>query len=319
MISSNREIRDLVRRNINAFLELREEILQNPRTKALKVFDEPQQSENVANLCLKQLRLCVSSDKTSLVFCGENCSGKTTFIHLFLGIRKILPSDDGPVTSRITKLTYAPAEHACVRVYKNVRDRTLPELEISLAPFFASHNPDRAGIARVLLKHVTRPEGMDEKSEEFDRWARCLVEIHLPSPILAQGIDVYDTPGFLIGDAPVLTENLHDLVELIHPTIVFMYGNPSTDDGTKSCFVAMKAALHDIDRTSIFFLNSKADVNTMLTNGTRKHEQTTSSPLSWPKNERERYELLLRAPFLSDYYSGRSSSIDRSVQLFRYL
>ena len=121
---------------------------------------------------------------------------------------------------------------------------------------------------------------------------------------------MYDTPGFLIGDAPVLTENLHDLVELIHPTIVFMYGNPSTDDAAQACFVAMKAALHDIDRTSIFFLNSKADANTMP-----KWKKTLSKEefLTMLAEERaRRYELLLRAPFLaSATLEGLPASIDQ--------
>ena len=307
--TSNRVIRVLVQRNINVFLQLYEETLKESEMKDLTIFHESQ-SEKIQSLRLEQLKLCASSNKTPLAFCGENSSGKTAFIHLFLGIGKTLASGDGPITARITKLTYATGDQACIRVYKNIRERILDEPEVSLAPFFAGDKPNWMAIANTVSTYIKRPKGMDEKSEEFDRWARCLVEIHLPSPILAQGIDVYDTPGFLIGDAPVLTENLHDLVELIHPTIVFMYGNPSTDDGTKSCFVAMKAALHNIDRTSLFFLNSKADLKTIDHWNEEMTREEFSSVLAEERSQR--YQLLLRAPFLSDAtLEGLPASIDQ--------
>ena len=286
IISANR---DLVRRNIDEFLKLRDEIISEPQTRDLKIF-RASQSEKIESSRLQQLRCWTSSDRIPIAFCGGISSGKTTFLHLFLGIGRILPSGDGPVTGRITKLTYAPSEQACIHVYKTIRDQTLDEAEVGLAPFFAGEKPDWLGVKQTLAKHVTRPEGMDETSEDFARWARCFVEIHLPSSILAQGFDVYDTPGNF-------AEVLHALVELIHPTLVFMYENPSFDEATTRSFVALKAALHGIDHPSIFFLNSKADLNRLRNWRINMNSEDFSSTLT---DERaRRYELLLLAPFLT--------------------
>ena len=297
VITSADVIDGLVRRSIEDFLELRATISRDSERNGWKIFDDTQLAE-IEGLRLEQLRVRASSKTLGLAICGENSSGKTAFLHLFLGIGKILPSGDGPITGRISKLTYAPGDRACIRVYKTFRDLTLEEAEVSLAPFFVDENPDWLGVTQALAKHVTRPAGMDENSADFERWARCSVEIHLPSPTLAQGIDVYDTPGFLIGDAPVLTEILHDLVELIHPTILFMYGNPSIGDATQACFVAMRAALRDLDRSSIFFLNSKADLNRMSKCKKTMTNDEFSTVLA--EERARRYELLMRAPFLAN-------------------
>ena len=180
----NRAIDDLVRRNVDEFLALRNKISIDAEQDGWKIFDDTQLAE-IDGLRLEQLRVRAASKTSPVAICGENSSGKTAFIHLFLGIGRILPSGSGPITGRITKLTYAPGEHACCRVYKNLRDQTLDEAEVSLALFFAEDKPDWPEITQELAKYVTRPEEMDETSQDFDRWARCLVEIHLPSPLLA--------------------------------------------------------------------------------------------------------------------------------------
>ncbi|CAM4770961.1 unnamed protein product [Rotaria magnacalcarata] len=309
IIHSNHHIRNIVRRNVHHFLSLREELLDNSIIQCLVASDDPQ-SPLIDTVRIEQLNARVTSDKIQLALCGENSSGKTAFLHAFLNIGKMLPSDDGPVTARITKLTYAVPGEACIRIKKSLRDHTLTDDEINLSTYFSSEKPNWMGIGRALAKHVKRPEGIDEKSLEFAEWARSVVEIHIPSSTLALGVDVYDTPGFLSDDAPVLKEILHDLVELIHPTLVFMYANPSTDDATKGCFLAVKTALHDLDEMSIFFLNSKADLNRMpkFKQGMNENEFLTILA-----DERiQRYKLLLDAPFLvNDKLEGLPISIDQ--------
>jgi len=308
IIHSNHHIRDLVQRNVDDFLSLREELLTNSGIQHLPAFNDVL-LPLIKGPRIEQLNARINLDKVQLALCGENSSGKTAFLHALLGIGRILPSGDGPVTARITKLTYASGEHACIRIEKTLRDQTLNEAEVKLSSFFAGEKPDWAGVGRTLSKHVKRPEGMDENSPEFAEWARCFVEIRIPSPTLALGIDVYDTPGFLLDDARVLKEILHDLVELIHPTLVFMYANPSTDDATKSCFLAVKTALYDLDSTSIFFLNSKADVNRMPK---FKKDMNIDEFLSTLADERtQRYHLLLRAPFFANgKLEGLPASVD---------
>ncbi|CAF1227160.1 unnamed protein product [Adineta ricciae] len=308
IIQANSHIRDMVQKNVNEFLSLREALLTNSGIKELTSFRKVL-FPLIEGPRIEQLNVRITSDRVHLAFCGENSSGKTAFLHRFLDIGKILPSGDGPVTARITKLTYAPSDQACIRIRRSLRDQTLAEDEIKLAEFFTSEKPNWMGIARSLSKYVKRPENMDDKSEEFAEWARYFVEVHIPSPILALGIDVYDTPGFLLDDAPVLKVILHDLVELIHPTIIFMYANPTTDDATRHCFLAMKTALDDLDTASIFFLSTKADINQMLK---FKQGMNMDDFISILAEERSRrYELLLNAPFLAnDQLEGLPKSVD---------
>ncbi|CAF2964138.1 unnamed protein product [Rotaria sp. Silwood2] len=307
IVHCNHQIRNIVQVNVHKFLSLREELLTNTGIRDLTAFKDVL-SPLIDGPRIEQLKSCIMSDKAHIALCGENSSGKTAFLHAFLGIGKILPSGDGPVTARITKLTYASSEQACIRIRKTLRDQSLAENEVDLSTFFASEKPHWTNVGRALSKHVKRPQGIDETSHEFAEWAQCVVEIHIPSPTLALGIDVYDTPGFLLDDAPVLKQILHDLVELIHPTIVFMYSNPSTDDATKGCFLAMKTALYDLDSTSIFFLNSKADLNQMPK---FKQGMAIDEFLTTLADQRaQRYNLLLRAPFLAnDRLDGLPASI----------
>lgn len=295
VIHCNHYIREIIRRNIQNFLELRDEVLSKPEIKNLTIFTDIL-SPLIEGLRIEQLQACTKSNKIQLALCGENSSGKTAFLHTLLGIGKILPSGDGPVTARITKITYTSPQQASIRLYDNLRDQILIE-EIDISSFFAKEKPDWMGVGRTLAQYTRRPEGINDQSPEFNRWARCLLEIRIPSPTLALGIDIYDTPGFLFDDTPVLKEILHDLVELIRPTIVFLYANPSTDDGTRGCFLAMKAALHDIEETSIFFLNSKADVQHMPK---FRKDMSREEFVSMLDEERtERYALLLKVPCLA--------------------
>lgn len=308
IIHSNHYIREVIQRNVQHFLQLRDEVLSQPEIKNLTIFTDIL-SPVLEGLRIEQLQACTRSKKIQLALCGENSSGKTAFLHTFLGIGKILPSGDGPVTARITKITYASPQQASIRVYNNLRDETFIQ-EIDISSFFAKEKPDWLGVGRILTQYAKRPEDTNDQSSEFDRWARCLLEIRIPSSTLALGIDVYDTPGFLFDDRPVLQNILHDLVELIRPTIVFLYANPSTDDGTRGCFLAMKTALQDIEETSIFFLNSKADVQHMRK---FRKDMTCEEFVSMLDEERtERYALLLNVPCLANAnLEGLPDSVDQ--------
>lgn len=293
----NHYVRDLLESNLNDFLTLRTDLLNNSGIRDLSAFNGVL-SPLVEETRIEQLSTCIIPNRVQLVMCGENSSGKTAFLHTLLGIGKILPSGDGPVTGRITKLTYTSAEQAHVSIRKSFQDQTLLEPELNLATFFSGDKPDWMGVGRALSPHTKRPKDVDKASFEFAEWARGFVEVHIPSDVLALGVDVYDTPGFLLDDAPVLKEILHDLVARIHPTIVFMYANPSTDDATRGSFLAMKTALHDLGASNIFFLNSKVDIPKMPR---FKKDMKIDEFLSVLADERaQRYRLLLRTPLLAN-------------------
>jgi len=198
--------------------------------------------------------------RPALVVFGQNSCGKTSFIQRFLGIGNILPSGIGSVTARIVQLTYAPGERARFCVYETI-EKALIRCEGDLSAFFENQSQwDWEGVTNAIKSHVQRPENIDENSPEFTEWAKCFVEVSLPSNVLSLGIDVYDTPGFLSDNREqVLTENLHKLVKRIKPTLVFLYDNATISDTDKSCFLAMKNALGSMERVSVFFLNTKAD------------------------------------------------------------
>lgn len=205
--------------------------------------------------------------RPSLVVFGQNSSGKTSFLQRFIGIGNILPAGFGRDTARIVRLTYASAEEACFRLYDTDEMASL-QYESSLANFFENQQePDWNGIANVLLPYVKRPRDLPENSTEFSVWAKFSVEIALPSDVLALGIDVYDTPGFLSEEREqTLTDNLHQLVKRIRPILLFLYSNPTINETDKSCFLAMKNALGSLERVSTFFLNTNADCISIANN-----------------------------------------------------
>ena len=209
-------------------------------------------------------------DKVQLVVCGYNSAGKTSFLHSFLNCGAFLPTGDGAVTARIVKFSYAPPDQACLLQHSSV-ESTLSEQQpsklLDLSPYFGKNITNQRANTKVLKeavkRHLERP-AYDVASPEFAEWASCLIEIRIPSPVLELGIDVYDTPGFLGHDAPFLIKNLQTLVKIVRPSLLFLYDNPSFADDTLSCFRALKASLRHLEGTGVFFLNTKADISTIL-------------------------------------------------------
>ena len=309
ILQSNQYIRNRIQQSVNKFLMSRQSLIEK-----LQIEDLKDLSHELAPLIdainVEALNRQVTSDKVQLVLCGENSSGKTSFIHLLLGIGDILPADVGPVTARTIKLTYAKAEEACVLVYQSFEASytSSPIAQIDLSKFFVSKENDESAeldwgaIGDCLSKHVQRPSGMDIKSQEFSDWAKHFIELRLPSQRLKLGIDVYDTAGFRIRDAQVLKDNLFALVRQLKPTIVFLYDNPSGTDETHECFLELKKTLKHLEPSNIFFLNTKVDVAYM--NGMKK-TKTKQQFLDLLARERtHRYNLLLKTPGMSNAIPG---------------
>jgi hypothetical protein len=217
-------------------------------------------SENITEEFVEEY---TNNRQSALTVYGPNSSGKTAFIQHFLQIGEIFPSDVGPETARIVKLTYASAENAYVHIFSSLENRLLkkePFISIKFHELFLNNEPpDWEKMAEILKEHLKRPNNQDEG--EFTRWAKCFVEIGLPSPILQLGIDVYDTPGFLSNNRDeILNKNLHELIKSIQPTLLFLYENPAISATDEICFLSLKQALGSLENISIFFLNTKADV-----------------------------------------------------------
>jgi len=248
--------------------------------------------------------------RPSLVVFGPNSCGKTSFIQRFLGIGNILPSGIGSVTARIVQLTYEVGEQARFRVYETI-EKMVIQCEGDLSPFFKNQlQRDWEGVTNAIISHVKRPDNINENSPEFTEWAKCFVEVSLPSNVLSLGIDVYDTPGFLSDNREgILTENLHNLVKRIKPTLVFLYDNATISDTDKSCFLAMKNALGSMERVSIFFLNTKADC-VSIANDYLLDDDPENVPLElFNDTLREKrqncYELLLKRREMASEVLGR--------------
>jgi hypothetical protein len=206
-------------------------------------------------------------EHVQLAFCGPNSSGKTSFIHSFLHIGAILPAASGPVSARIIKLTYAPANKACLNVYPSVSSGLAQEqtdTHLNLSQFFDHQtNPNWLGIRNEIEIHLKRPTDLSD--EDFNKWAKCFVEIRIPSSILELGIDVYDTPGFLFHDKLVMKENLFEAIQAVKPLLIFMYENATVVNDAHECFLALQSTLGGSSvQSAIFFLNSKQDIKTLF-------------------------------------------------------
>ncbi|CAF0832615.1 unnamed protein product [Didymodactylos carnosus] len=311
ILSINHSIRQSVQNATNEFLLLEQSLMKN-----ITEFKLDQSIQHITkpltdSIKIKTLNQEVTSDKIHLALCGPNSSGKTSFLSLFLKIDNILPSGAGPVSARIVRLTYALPQDACLRVYKSLKHELSSEdLEetVELSEYFGDEeNPDWEGIKSAIRLFVTRPQDKSAESDEFASWAKHFVEIRIPSSILKLGINVYDTPGFLFSDAPVLKDNLRQLVKEISPTLIFMYVNASVDSDTQDCFLALKETLTNIENT-IFFLNTKVDVDRIFSDSGIREKNVTKRAEMFPRvllaERQKRYNLLLQVPSMAKEVPG---------------
>ncbi|CAF3091227.1 unnamed protein product [Rotaria sp. Silwood2] len=262
-LDSNRQLKNSVIQVACDFIEIRDAYI-----KQLPAFTFDAERKETVNDRLQRISYKSIQQREiplGLIVFGPNSSGKSSFIQHFLEIGDILPSGVGPVTARITKMTYAPAEQARALVYNSLQaslECNHTSTEVDLRSYFLEPEPQWIEISKALSKHLNRAENSDTDLEE---WAKTFIEIRLPSPTLKMGIDMYDTPGFLSGNREsVLINNLYDLAKTVRPTLLFLYENPSVVETDMACFMGMKQAIGSLDRIPIFFLNTKADVALIL-------------------------------------------------------
>jgi hypothetical protein len=269
ILESNRNFKQSVLNITKEFINLRKEFVE----KCPDLSVDPEQTvkttarfESFTEELIKQYTV---NQQPAITVCGPNSSGKTAFIQHFLQIGEIFPSDVGPITTRIVKLTYSSANKAYAHIFSSLEDRVTnkePEIVIELDEFFRDENSQEwECVGDKLGDHLRRPE--DLEGERFVEWSKRFIEIGLPSPILQLGIDVYDTPGFLSnGRDECLNNNLYELIKTVQPVLLFLYVNPAVSDTDQNCFLSLKQALGSLDNVPIFFLNTQADPLTILKN-----------------------------------------------------
>ena len=244
-------------------------------------------------------------EAVQLAVCGYNNSGKTSFIHELLGLGDFLPAGEGAVTARIVKFSYTSARTACLVRRASVSDEQEVGDRVDLSNCFTDDMTMKIRtktLRKLIREHLARPEDIDKSSELFSGWAKIFIEIRLPSPVLELGLHVYDTPGFLASDAPVLRDNLLELVRNVHPTLVYLYDNAAVSDDSRKYYETLKEALHSqLLGVDIFFLNTKADVTVIRKNASNQDDDNDSDDDDEDDGEKllekerlYRYNLLLK-------------------------
>lgn len=309
IIQYNHDIRQIIQDQTNKFLVLKNDLIKNLQTQQINENPIIQNNDTFLDtIPIESLNEQVTSSKLQLALVGTNSCGKTSFLHFLLRSGNFLPTDVGPVSARIIRLTYANAENAALYVYQSLNSKQIYQ-QVSLKEFFFNRQePDWDGMKTAIHDYVTRPntESIKADSDAFAKWAKFFIEIQIPSSFLKLGIDVYDTPGLVFSDALVLKENLCQLVKLVKPTLVFMYDNAAVASDTRDCFLALKDAIGQVTDTSIFFLNTKADIERILADADPNNQGIDDEKvIKILFNEREkRYQLLLNVPSMTSEFFG---------------
>ena len=287
--------------------------------------------ENVADIFLDEKKKTILEqydplEQVQIVVCGYNSVGKSSFIHELLNCGEFLPVDKGPITALIVKFSHTIPENACFLRYTSIEDRTeIERTDLSMC-FDSNGNVKNHRKLRKNIKEQLERK-MDVHPNEFEQWAKNFIEIRLPSKILEPGLCIYDTPGFLRSDAPILRENLLKLVESIHPIIVHLYDNPTGSDDSRKCYNELKVALRNQDMdVDIFFLNTKADVAVMRKDA--KNNNNNNNNINKDDDDEDiddekeliykepshRYDLLMKIDEMKDDVHERY--VDESVRSF---
>jgi hypothetical protein len=322
ILQSNSSIKQSTLKTVQEYLELQNRFFDEVGT----IFYQLNTVKSVADIFLNDDQKELLSEfkppeKVQLAICGYNSTGKTTFVHELLGCGNFLPTGIGAVSARIVKFSYAPASEACLFQHTSELEPDLMQEKIDLSSYFdGSTKKNNIKMFReTVKKYVGRPQ-IDHMSDEFAKWASHLIEIRIPSSFLQLGIDIYDTPGFLGKDPPILAKNLRKLVASLRPSLVYLYDNASVSDDSRKSFEQLKLALHHhVHDTSIFFLNTKADVLTIRKDaeddsedehGDRDEDEADDFLLN--REREERYKHLLKVNELSSSISdGKQLPLDQ--------
>lgn len=318
ILQSNNYIKRSTSNIIQVYLEIQKSFFEKVST----VFNQLDTVKSVGDIFLNDdqkqlLNEFKPSEKVQLAICGYNSAGKTTFVHELLGCGNFLPTGIGATSARIVQFTYVPPNEACIIQHKSEFDPDTIEEETDLSFYFDDtvQKKNTKLFKETIKKYVARPT-IDPMSDDFTRWASHLIEIRIPSLFLQLGIDIYDTPGFLGSDSPVLAKNLQKLVSSRRPAIIYLYENPVVSDDAKKSFDQLKLALHHhFHDVAIFFLNTKADVSTIRNDAKNENEdeyEDMDDDMLLNRARLIRYNLLLKSNEISTSISdGKSPPLEQ--------
>ncbi|GAM28268.1 hypothetical protein SAMD00019534_114440 [Acytostelium subglobosum LB1] len=121
----------------------------------------------------------------------------------------------------------------------------------------------------LMKEHLSRPEGIDDDPAAFEEWARKIVRVEFPSPLLEPGLALIDLPGFSISDNDSLFAIRKDFFEVFQPTgVVFCYAN-AFSDAVKDLIKSLPANLVSkptYTKEFIFFANTKTSKGEVANN-----------------------------------------------------
>lgn len=176
---------------------------------------------------LQSLETKLANDKLHLAVLGQMKRGKSSFINALLGA-EILPTGVLPVTAIITEIRYGPE----------------PEAEVIYS----------AGDYRekIALEHLSTY--ITEAGNPGNRKQVARVEVAYPSPLLANGIILIDTPG--IGSTHSHnTETTEQYLENVDAAVFLLSVDPPITEA-ESDF--LKRVRRDVSK--LFFILNKTDL-----------------------------------------------------------
>jgi ribosome biogenesis GTPase A len=195
--------------------------------RALLTIKAPGNGHNELRNRLQSLETKLADDKLHLAVLGQMKRGKSSFINALLGA-EILPTGVLPVTAIITEIRYGPKPEAEI-VYSggDFREKITPE---------------------HLSTYITEA-GNPGNRKQVER-----VEVAYPSPLLANGIILIDTPG--IGSTHLHnTETTEQYLESVDGAIVVLSVDPPITEAESDFLKRMRG-----DIPKLFFILNKTDL-----------------------------------------------------------
>ncbi len=124
---------------------------------------------------IEELKQRLAHGRLHFAVLGQFNRGKSSFINALLGTTT-LPSSVLPLTNVPTFITYGSREGVSIRFYNDTPDKEVYD--------------DRDEITDLLCTYVTEEQNPNNRC--------CVEEVHVyaPSPLLENGTQIIDTPGF---------------------------------------------------------------------------------------------------------------------------
>jgi predicted GTPase len=149
--------------------QLQNKYVQDLFTKAEKCAQSHQRSDLARSI--DTIREQLSNQKLSVVVCGEFKRGKSSLINALVGVNKLCPVALSITTNLVTEVTYGEVEKITVVMYTRKGE-------------------ERKEITREQIADYVTEKGNPNNQKQV----QSLI-IEIPSPLLADGLVLIDTPG----------------------------------------------------------------------------------------------------------------------------